>query len=102
MNGRNIFFFVRPCPEQEAEDMRAALSHEPVRRMFRRMLAASNVMGSSLAADGHNTAFNEGVRAVGLWLAARVESAAPGQTAALMRESAEEHIAYRVEKGVKA
>ena len=93
-NRSNIFFFVRPCPEQEAEDMRAALAHEPMRRIFRRLLASSNVMGPSFAADDKSAAFNEGLRAVGLWLAARIERAAPGRVAALMRESGEELAAY--------
>jgi hypothetical protein len=90
--GAGDFFYVAPSVEQEVEDMRAALRHGNTRRIFRRLLSASNVMGISKAVDPESTAYNEGVRAVGLWLATRIENAAPGEFAALMRESGEERI----------
>lgn len=83
-------FFVEPDARRLKEDMRAALTHENTRRVFRRLLAWSNVMGQSWQKDAGATAYNEGLRAVGLWLAQHIEQAQPGELAALMRESAEE------------
>lgn len=90
------FFFVPPSPDMEREDFRAALRHPQTRRIFRRLLASSNIMGPSLAVDGQNTAYNEGLRAVGLWLALKIETAAPGEVAALMQESGDDLMAHNL------
>ena len=88
------FFFVEEDAVREREDVRAALKNTNMRRIFRSLLFVSSVMGPSWAQDGHSTEYNEGLRAVGLWLAAKIEKAAPGEAAALMRESAEEFLLY--------
>ncbi|MDR1490661.1 MAG: hypothetical protein LBS65_09325 [Desulfovibrio sp.] len=90
--GAGYFFFVAPSVEQETEDLRSALKYPPMRRIFRRLLAVGNVLGPSKALDRESTEYNEGIRAVGLWLAARIEKAAPGELAALLRESGEDRI----------
>jgi hypothetical protein len=86
MNGQ--FFFVPADPEQEAEDLRLSLKHAAARRVFRRLLAWSNVMGLSRGEGNGTTDYNEGLRAVGLLLAAKIETAAPGEIARLMAEGA--------------
>ena len=88
-------FFVAPDAARHREDMRAALTHTNTRRVFRRLLAWSNVLGQSWQKDAGATAYNEGLRAVGLWLAQLVEDASPGELAALLRESAEEFQAWQ-------
>ena len=88
-------FFVTPDAQRHVDDMRAALRHENTRRVFRRLLAWSNVMGQSWRTDAGAAAYNEGLRAVGLWLAQQIETAAPGELAALMRDSAEEFQAWQ-------
>lgn len=92
------FFFVRPDAAQEKTDFKAALGNENTRRIFRLVLGVSNALGPSHARDEHSTEYNEGLRAVGLWLAAKIEQAAPGQVAALMRESGEDLAAYQAAK----
>ena len=91
-------FFVEPDARRQKQDMRAALNHENSRRVFRRLLAWSNVMGQSWNRDSGAAAYNEGLRAVGLWLAQNIEEAAPGELAQLMRESAEEYQACQARK----
>lgn len=88
------FFFVRQDEEQEKSDFLGALANENARRVFRLILGVSNALGPSYAQDGHSTEYNEGLRAVGLWLAAKIEKSAPGQVAALLRESGEEYAAF--------
>jgi len=88
------FFFVPPDPLQQAEDMRAALQHANTRRVLRRLLSVGNVMGPSKAEGEGNTEYNEGIRALGLWLASKIETAVPGEIAALMRESCEDQAAW--------
>lgn len=88
-------FFVEPDTRRQMADMRAALNHENTRRVFRRLLAWSNVIGQSWQRDAGAAAYNEGLRAVGLWLVQQMEAAAPGELAALMRESAEEYQAWQ-------
>ncbi|MDL2315704.1 hypothetical protein LJC59_01285 [Desulfovibrio sp. OttesenSCG-928-A18] len=82
------FFFVPPSDEQEIEDLRVMLKNPAARRMFRRLLGSGNVLGPSLGNSEANTTYNEGVRAVGLWLATKIERAAPGDLSRLMLESA--------------
>lgn len=55
--------------------------------MFRRLLSAGNAMGPSIGKDSRSTEYNEGLRAVGLWLATKIETAVPGDVARLMQES---------------
>lgn len=81
------FFYVPPSEEQELEDLRIILRLPGGRRMFRRLLAIGNVMGPSMGTDGRSTEYNEGLRAVGIWLATKIETAAPGDVARLMQES---------------
>jgi hypothetical protein len=88
------FFFVSPNEDQEKQDFLGALANENTRRVFRLLLGVSNALGPSYAQDAHSTEYNEGLRAVGLWLAAKIEKAAPGQLAALMRESADDYAAF--------
>ena len=88
------FFFVNPDEEQEKQDFLGALANENTRRVFRLLLSVSNALGPSYSQEGHSTEYNEGLRAVGLWLAAKIEKAAPGQIAALMRESADDYAAF--------
>ena len=88
------FFFVNPDEEQEKQDFLGALANENARRVFRLLLGVSNALGPSYAQDAHSTEYNEGLRAVGLWLAAKIEKSAPGQVAALMRESGEDYAAF--------
>jgi hypothetical protein len=85
------FFRVRVYPGQETEDYRQALKQPGVRRIFRSLLGMGNVFGPSLGVSAQYTAYNEGLRAAGLLLAAKIELAAPGGTARLMLESAEDH-----------
>lgn len=79
------FFFVPVSQEQEFDDLRLVLKHPAGRRLCRRLLSAGNVMGPSMGGPG--TEYNEGLRAVGLWLATKIETAAPGEVARLMLES---------------
>ena len=96
------FFFVSPDEEQEKQDFLGALANENTRRVFRLLLSVSNALGPSYAQEGHSTEYNEGLRAVGLWLAAKIEAAAPGQIAALMRESTDDYAAFKaLNKGKK-
>lgn len=82
------FFFVPADKDRELEDLRAVLRLPAGRRALRRLLAAGNVMGPSMGAHGPGTEYNEGLRALGLWLATKIETAAPGELARLMLESA--------------
>ena len=83
-------------PEQERDDYRAALRRPEVRRIFRSLLEASSVLGPSLGANEAFSAYNEGIRAVGLFLLAKIEDAAPGGTADLLRESAMDILAAKL------
>ncbi len=95
------FFFVPEDREQEREDLRAVLRLPAGRRTFRRLLAAGNVMGVSFGRDERGTEYNEGIRAVGLWLATKLEAAAPGELARLMQDSGEDRQAANA-AGAKA
>jgi hypothetical protein len=81
------FFFVPADEKQEFEDICALLRLQAGRRVVRRLLDKSNTLGASFGGDAVNTAFNEGLRRVGLWLATRIEGAMPGELARLMQES---------------
>ena len=86
------FFFTRPEWELEKEDLRAAFEFAPMRRIFRRIFAAANILGPSWAQmhSQQTTFYNEGLRAVGLWLAQRLEAARPGAMSILLEESLQE------------
>lgn len=59
-------------------DMVTALSSPEARRVLRRIVAQSNVLGVSYAQnDAYGTAFNEGLRTVGLWLKTEIDKADP-------------------------
>lgn len=87
------FFFVPFDEAQELEDLRFLLRLAPARRVFRRLLSAGNVMGPSMGATERGTEYNEGLRAAGLWLAAKIETSAPGDMARLMQESSNDKMA---------
>lgn len=81
------FFYVPADEERELEDLRALLRLPGGRRLFRRLLSAGNAMNATMCAEARQTEYQEGRRAVGLWLATRLETAAPGELARLMLES---------------
>jgi hypothetical protein len=87
------FFFVPASEAQELEDLRTILRLPAARRVCRRLLSAGNVMGPSMGADGRCTEYNEGLRALGIWLATKIETAAPGELARLMQESGNDRLA---------
>lgn len=89
----SLFFFVRPDAAQVRDDFRAALSAPNVRRVFRSLLSDCDIMGG-MGLDGTSLEYRQGKRDVGLRLAQQIESAMPGQVAALMRESGEEYAAF--------
>ncbi|MDR3361869.1 MAG: hypothetical protein LBO64_03375 [Desulfovibrio sp.] len=84
------FFFVVDDRNEARADMRAALKQVHMRRILRRLLSASNFTGQSKGATDEQTAFNEGVRAVGVTLARLIEDAETGALAKLMLESCED------------
>lgn len=70
---------------QAMTDMRTVIEAPEGRRVLRRMLEQSNVLSPSYAAgDALGTAYNEGLRAVGLWLKAEMEKAKPGSFARII------------------
>ena len=85
----SAFFFTAPDGAQA--DFTAALKNPHARRVFRQLCAWCNVMGQSWTPGGRECAdSNEGLRAAGLWLLRQIEDACPGETAALLRESADD------------
>ena len=92
------FFFVPESDEQEIEDLRLVLKHPAGRRLIRRLLSAGNALGTSMAADGHRTVYNEGLRAVGIWMATKIETAKPGMLAKLMIESVDDRQAENTKR----
>lgn len=87
------FFYVGMDEAQAAEDLRSVLRTAAGRRVLRRVLGKSNLMGSSFGGDNASTEFNEGLRRVGLWLAEKIETAAPGEFARLLAESSNDRLA---------
>ncbi len=74
--------------DQDREDLRAMLSAPEGRRVLRRILGATSFIAPSYApGDALATAYNEGLRAVGLWLFGEIENTAPGEFARLLLES---------------
>lgn len=54
--------------EQNRADLAAVLATPEGRRVLGLILAMTNILGPSTAPDPYQTAFNEGMRRVGLWL----------------------------------
>lgn len=90
------FFYVPESEDQELEDLRTILRLPAGRRQFRRLLSAGNAMGPSMGKDGRSTEYNEGLRAIGIWLATKIETAVPGDVAKLMQESSNDKMAANV------
>jgi hypothetical protein len=86
-------FFISPSEDQEIDDLRVVLKLPAGRRVFRRLFMVGNVLGPSMSAEGRSTEYNEGLRAVGIWLATKIETAAPGELARLMLESGNDRLA---------
>lgn len=63
--------------EQELADLRAVLNKPQGMRMVKRLLALSNAFGMSFATDPYSTAFNEGLRQMGIVILRDAQEAAP-------------------------
>lgn len=69
------------------DDLREALSSKACRRVLQRVLNQSRPLAPSYApTDPLATAYNEGLRALGLWFLTEVEKAAPGQGVELLQQ----------------
>ena len=79
---------MRPAPnEKEMEDLKIALNHNSSRRVLSKILTQCRPLAPSYApGDALAQAYNEGLRAIGLWLLAEIEKAAPGQGIQLLQE----------------
>ncbi len=70
---------------QAMTDLRTVIEAPEGRRFLRRVLEQSNILSPSYAAgDALGTAYNEGLRAVGLWLKAEMDRAKPGSFARII------------------
>ena len=70
---------------QAATDLRTVIEAPEGRRFLRRVLEQSNILSPSYAAgDALGTAYNEGLRAVGLWLKSEMDKARPGSFARII------------------
>lgn len=70
---------------QAMTDLRTVIEAPEGRRFLRRVLEQSNILSPSYAAgDALGTAYNEGLRAVGLWLKAEMDRARPGSFARII------------------
>ena len=87
-----LFFYVPSGVEQFREDIQTLLQNPAGRRVFRRMFLQANVMGTPWANDARSMEHNEGMRSLGLWFAAAVEEAMPGEFARLLLESAADRL----------
>ena len=88
------FFFVPGDEHEDLEDLRAVLRTVSGRRVIRRLLNKSNVLGVSFGGDAASTEFNEGLRRVGIWLVEKIEAAVPGELSKLMLESSNDKLAH--------
>lgn len=62
--------------QQAVMDMLTALKSPEMRRVLRRILARSNILSESYApGDALATAYNEGLRALGIWLKHEIDRA---------------------------
>ena len=75
---------------ESVADMLTALKIPEVRRVFLRILAHSNILQASYRKDALDTAYNEGLRAVGLWLKKEIDKADPEAFARLLTERRKE------------
>ena len=71
--------------EQELADLRAVLNKPQGMRMVKRLLALSNAFGMSFATDPYSTAFNEGLRQMGIVILRDAQEAAPELMAELFK-----------------
>lgn len=70
--------------EQELADVREVLGLPAGTRLYKRLLALSNTLGASFANDPYSTAFNEGLRQMGIMLIRDANEAAPELIATLL------------------
>ena len=72
-------------------DMLTALKSAEMRRVLRRILAHSNLLQASYRPSGAlDTAYNEGLRGMGLWLKQQIDNADPDAFARLLTEGRNE------------
>lgn len=76
--------------EQELADLRTVLKRPQGMRVLKRLFALSNALGASFANDPYCTAFNEGLRRMGLVLLEDVQEAAPKLAAEFIKPEKEE------------
>jgi hypothetical protein len=97
------FFYVPQNTDQELEDLRILLRMPGGRRLFRGLLSVCNAMDVTMHdSNARITEYREGMRAIGLWLAARIETAVPGDVARLMQESSNDRQAANAKTRRKA
>ena len=72
---------------QELEDVRCVLSTPEGKRFIARLIDHTLLLGQSYApGDPYATAYNEGLRRVGIFIAAECQAAQPGTLAKLFTE----------------
>ena len=76
--------------EQELADLHAVLNNPQGMRMVKRLLALSNAFGMSFATDPYSTAFNEGLRQVGIVILRDAQEAAPELMSELFKPAKEQ------------
>ena len=70
--------------EQELADVREVLGLPAGTRLYKRLLALANTLGASFANDPYSTAYNEGLRQMGIMLLRDANEAAPELIANLL------------------
>ena len=73
--------------EQELADLRAVLKRPQGMRVLKRLFALANTLGASFANDPYSTAFNEGLRQMGIMLIKDANEAAPELIASLLNST---------------
>ena len=63
--------------EQELTDIRSVLALPAGVRLYKRLLSLSNTLGTSFVSNPYSTAFNEGLRQMGIVLIKDAGEAAP-------------------------
>ena len=71
--------------EQELADVREVLGLPAGTRLYKRLLALANTLGASFANDPYSTAFNEGLRQMGIVILRDAQEAAPELMAELFK-----------------
>ena len=72
------------------EDLKEILASPSGRRLLMRLIKESNYLKASyVTGDTHTTAFNEGLRRMGQWLALKINEAKPGELFRLLAEEGE-------------